>query len=159
MPLTQEELSRIATEAAQRAVAAATAAPAPTAAPAAPAAGEVVDWEARAKQAEAQNAVLQARVREAAGGGGGRRSMVANNAFAQGHGEGSQIRSLVQLARAEGRAVAVAEVSERFEKTFGADRFDATVGRSQIETALRSLVNAAVQDGLIKDPSDETAWG
>lgn len=128
--------------------------PAPAPAPATP----VVDWEARAKAAESQNSVLQGRVREFAGASSNRRTIVPNHAYVQGHGEGSQIRSLAQAARDEGRALAVAEVSERFERTLGADRFDPAVKRTDLDACLRSLINAGIQDGIIKDPSAETTW-
>lgn len=161
-PMTEAEIARIAAEAvrsvlAEQARTTPAPAPVPAPAPTAPA----VDWEARAKAAEAQNGVLQGRVREMAGrsGSGNRRTMVPNHGYSPGKGEGSQLRSLVNLAREEGRAVAVAEVSERHEAVLGADRYDPTVSRAMLERTLQETINAAIQDGIIKDPTTETAWG
>lgn len=159
-PMTEAEIARIAAEAARSVLAeqarTTPAAPAPVPAPA-----PAVDWEARAKAAEAQNGVLQGRVREMAGrsGSGNRRTMVPNHGYSPGKGEGSQLRSLVNLAREEGRTVAVAEVSERHEAVLGADRYDPTVSRAMLERTLQETINAAIQDGIIKDPTTETAWG
>lgn len=154
--MTPEEIARIAAEAARAVLAEqARTAPAPSPAPAA----QPVDWEARAKQAEAQNGDLQGRIRSMAGrSGSARRTMVPDHAYAPGKGEGSQLRSLVQLARDEGKGLAVAEVSERHEKVLGADRFDPTVSRADLESTLRSMITAGLQDGLIKDPTAESTW-
>lgn len=111
-----------------------------------------VDWEARARAAEAQLAMPRPT--------SGRRAMVPNHAFVPGdNGEGSQFRSLVNLAKSEGKARQIVNVSERHAKTLTADRYDPAVTRDHLEVALRDLVDGAIHDGIIRDPGEDPAWG
>lgn len=114
--------------------------------------------EQRAARLEKENQALRGRVRALAGGGN-RRALVPDHAFAPGsHEEGSQYRAIVSAAREEGRAIAVCEVSERFANVLSADRYDPKVKRSQLDEALRSLLDAAIADGMITDPQAEPVW-
>jgi hypothetical protein len=139
--------------------AARSAAPAPAAAPVATPAPAPVAVD-RTALLEAEVSTLRARVADLAGRPTqGRRAMVPDHAYRTGDGEGSEFRSMVQLARTEGKAVAIASVSERHAKALTADRYDGTITRSHLESCLRDMIQGAISDGIIRDPSEDAAWG
>lgn len=140
----------------------AAAAPTPAARAADPAPAEPTE-SARIAELERTVKAQNARIADLAGRAGGssnRRAMVPDHAYETGsHEEGSQFRSLVGLARTEGRAVSIAAVSERHAEVLTADRYEPKVTRAKLEVALRDTIHAAISDGIIRDPSADPAWG